>query len=227
MYKSPAEEQAELTRLEELREAALTDKKKMKELEKMLAEFAVLHHHHVKGRGCRFEVDALDNVLDILHGESLNIAKLLFKYAFLDGMLDEQREELAALSIEGGWTFDVRKKAKEGGSRDPDKKWMKASQGNVFVDGKSKARVEGADDEKTGGLVHNLIQLCDIRYLQGDKAQPVPLNPDTQKPAATSAAKPPAKPPAPPPMARPSKKQTAKPDGRSGSAIHQQPPATL
>ena len=140
IFSKPEDEAAEIKRLLELRELAVTDKDAAKKLEKELKTHAESHKHHVKGRGCRFEVDALDNILDILHAESLNLAKTGFKYSWLDGILDDQREELAALSIEGGWACDFRKKAKDGGQREADKKWMKASQVNVFFDGKSGAK---------------------------------------------------------------------------------------
>ena len=35
---------------------------------------------------------------------------------------------MAAVLVEAGCAFDVRKKAKDGGDRDADKKWMKSSQ---------------------------------------------------------------------------------------------------
>ena len=111
-----------------------------------------------------------------MHGEALNIAKGGFKYSWLDGYLDEHRDEFAALAVEGGWEADFRKKAKDGGQRsDADKKWMKASQVNIFFDGKSAAREEGSDEKREGGLMYNVISLCDIRYLQARQEGADPL----------------------------------------------------
>ena len=145
VYRNQAEEQKELQRLDKLREEAQVDKEKAKELEKELKQHALLHNHHVKGRGCRFHVDSLKDLLDIMHGDALNICKTAFKYSFLDNMTDEQREELAALSVEGGWAADFRKPAKKGGERNSQEKWMRASQVNIFFDGKS--RTSDADEE--------------------------------------------------------------------------------
>ena len=72
-----------------------------------------------------------------MHGGPLNIAKILFKYSYLEVMTEpEQREELAEYMISIGCPFDCRLDSANG--------WMRASAFNAFENGSRRGRAQGS-----------------------------------------------------------------------------------
>ena len=81
------------------------------------------------------------------------------------------REAIAALLIKNNVPFDCRSAAKNGGGRDDNKKWMKASVVNVLL-----------------AVMPTLIwDLCDVRYLD-NKGVPEPLQSFEDMPASSTPA---------------------------------------
>ena len=93
------------------------------------------------------EFDSIEFVADMMHGMPLNIAKILFKYSFLDVLTEtEQREELAEFLHSIDCPFDCRLESESG--------WMRASAMQAFECGSA----------KSPGLGPNIMRLCDMAY---------------------------------------------------------------
>ena len=117
--------------------------------------------------------DSIEFVVDMMHGMPLNIAKILFKYAFLDVMTEpEQREELAEYLHSIDCPFDCRLESESG--------WMRASAMNAFECGSS----------KSPGLGPNIMRLCDMAYGHEARQTQAHESADESRPAS---------PPQPPP----------------------------
>ena len=83
----------------------------------------------------------------MMHGMPLNIAKILFKYSFLDAMTEpKEREELAEYLLSIDCPFDCRLESLSG--------WMRASAMQAFECGST----------KSPGLGPNIMKLCDMAY---------------------------------------------------------------
>ena len=180
-----------MKRLDDLVEAAATCKEAAKKLKKELDAHADQHCQSAKYKKPITYLGKANDLKrwlqDVMHGLNLNMAKVAFKYCFLDGAdgtcarlhelplmssradlslptccaspADEMREAIAAVLIMAGVPFDCRSAAKNGGSRDDNKKWMKASVVNVLF-------------AKMPSLIWDF---CDVRFLT-NLGDPEPLD---------------------------------------------------
>ena len=124
--------QKELAEYKALVSQAKTNKAAKKKLDVLRRDHRLRHlkaeymHEELLG-----EFDAIDFITDLMHGMPLNIAKILFKYSFLDVMIEpEQREELAEYLLSIDCPFDCRIESQSG--------WMRASAMQAFECGSSK-----------------------------------------------------------------------------------------
>ena len=171
-------EKARLDFLSERASGCATTKEMLKKIKKShrLTHFkAELMHELLLS-----EFDAIDFIVDMMHGMPINIAHILFKYSFLDVLTTtESREELAEMMVEIDTLFDTRLEADHG--------WMRASAMQAFECG----------SKKSPGLGPNIFRLCDIAYGREPPSAPPPAPPP---PPSTA-------PPPPPPRAPPPKKK--------------------
>ena len=160
-------ELTEFTRLVETAKTSKTAKKKLDALRKAhrLSHFKAEYMHE----DLLEEFDCIEFVMDLMHGMPLNLAKILFKYSFLDALTEpEQREELAEFLIEIDCPFDCRVDSQSG--------WMRASAMQAFECGST----------KSPGLGPNVVKLCDMCYgceAGAAQGQQQPGPPDSDPPS--------------------------------------------
>ena len=159
------EYKALLAELDMLVQGSKTNKQMKKRLDNLRKKHRVKHFKtEYMHEELLHAFDSIEFVLDMMHGMPLNIAKILFKYSFLDMLTEsEQREQLAEFLHSIDCPFDCRLESESG--------WMRASTMQAFECG----------SEKSPGLGPNIVALCDLAYAV-DRAAAAPEEPQEPQP---------------------------------------------
>ena len=171
----------QLAEMEVLLAASKTKKEARKKLDTLRKKHRMRHYKsELMHEDLLDAFDSLEFVTDMMHGMPLNLAKILFKYSFLDVLIEpEQREQLAEYLHRINCPFDCRIESESG--------WMRASAMQAFECGSS----------TSPGLGPNIFALCDLAYgadcaedspdvSPGDAQQPEPSAEPPQPPQQPS-----------------------------------------
>ena len=100
------------------------------------------------------QLDMEDIIVDPLHALYLNLPKTLWKYAFGDRMVNEQRELVADYLMKIGCPLDIRAKAD---GRDANRKWFSGAVFQQFVEG---------NDTDNPGWMTNIQEILEIIFVK-------------------------------------------------------------